>query len=177
MAQTLNGITDLQKIDSAAVLGLAGASNSLAYKVHEIEKHLHGRGYWYGKDPGDTFLLVNGMTPWQLTAGAGEAFGAWVQLSNGDEITAGPRYDPHQILVVQSSAASKIYYIQYGTGAGGAQVVRTTVPFFPAATLRQGSIPVICPRLYSTDLLWARAACETDAATLSFIIGLHVYAG
>ena len=165
------------KIDDLAVAGLLGVSNSLAYKVHEIEKHFHGQGYWYGKDAGDTFLVENGMTPWQLAAGADDAFGDWVQLSNGDEITAEPRYDPHQILVTQASAAGKLYYVQYGTGTGGAQVARTTVAFMPAATLRQGSVPVICPRLYSTDLLWARAACETNAATISFVLGLHTYAG
>ena len=177
-AGVLSSISDeTDKIDEAAVDGLAGVSNSLAYKVHEIEKHLHGQGYWYGKDPGDSFLLVYGTTPWQLVAGADDAFGDWVQLSNGDEITAGPRYDPHQVLVMQASAAGKLYYIQFGTGAGGAQAVRTTVAFFPAATLRQGSVPVICPRFYSTDLLWARAACETDAATISFVLGLHTYEG
>ena len=165
------------KIDNWAVDGLAGVSNSLAYKVEELEKHFHGQGYWYGQDPGDTFLVEFGMTPWQLAAGDGEAFGAWIQLSNGDEITAGPRYDPHLLMVMQASAAGKLYYIQFGTGAGGAQAVRTTVAFFPAATLRQGPAIVICPRLYSTDLLWARAACETNGATISFVLGLHTYEG
>ena len=165
------------KIDDLAVSGLLGVSNSLAYKVHEIEKHFHNTSYWYGKDPGDTFLVANGLTPWQCTAGAGGAFGNWVQLSNGDEITVGPRYDLHEVLVVQASAAGKIYYIQIGTGAGGSQVVQTTFSFFPAATLRQASIQATCPRFTNTDLMWARLACETNGATASFIIGLHVYAG
>lgn len=165
------------KIDDLAVAGLTGVSNSLAYKVHEVEKHFHNRSYWYGKDGGDTFLVENGLTSWQLTAGAGGAYGNWLQLSNGDEITAGPYYDPHYILVTQASAAGKLYYIQLGTGTGGAQVVQTTVSFFPAATLRQSAVEVLCSRIANTSLLWARCCSETDAATCSFVIGVHVYAG
>ena len=95
------------KIDSAAVLGLAGTSNSLAYKVHEVEKHFHNSGRWYGADPGDGFLVEGGLVAWQLVAGAGGAFGNWLQLSDGDEIASGPRYDPHQMLFTQASAAGK----------------------------------------------------------------------
>ena len=169
--------TDTSKIDTAATLGLAGTSNSLAYRVHEIEKHFHNTGHWYGKDPGDSFLLAFGLVSWQLVAGAGGAFGNWLQLSDGDEIASGPRYDPHQVLFTQASASGKLYYIQLGTGDGGAQVPITTVPHFPAASLRQSAAIVICPRVYSTDLLWARCKCETNAATISFVLGLHVYAG
>jgi hypothetical protein len=31
----------LEKIDNKATLGSLGTSNSLAYRVHEIERHLH----------------------------------------------------------------------------------------------------------------------------------------
>jgi len=164
------------KIDGAAVDGLTGTENSVGYIVSKINGHVHNRGYWYGKDPGDAFLLENGLTSWQLVAGAGGAFGNWVQLSNGDEIS-NPRYDPHLIQVTQASASGKLYYIQFGTGAGGAQVVATTIPFFPAATLRQSPVDVICYPISNTALLWARCCCETDAATVSFVIGLHTYSG
>jgi len=39
----------LEKIDNKAVDGLLGVSNSLGYRVHEIERHLHGRERWLGK--------------------------------------------------------------------------------------------------------------------------------
>lgn len=164
------------KIDGEATDGLTGTVDSLAYRVNEIEKHVHNYGHWYGKDPGDAFLLENGLVSWQLTAGAGGAYGNWVQLSNGDEISD-PYYDPHLITVTQASAQGKLYYIQFGTGTGGAQVVITTIAFFPAATLRQSPVDVICTRVANTSLLWARAACETDAATVSFVLGAHHYAG
>lgn len=45
----LTSISDeTDKIDSAATDGLEGTSNSLAYRVHEIEKHLHNRGRFWG---------------------------------------------------------------------------------------------------------------------------------
>ena len=37
---------ETDKIDQAVTDGLAGTSNSLAYRVHEIEKHFHGREFW-----------------------------------------------------------------------------------------------------------------------------------
>jgi hypothetical protein len=169
-------IEEIRKIDLRAIDGLVGVSGTLGYDVNEMERHFHNTGHWFGRDAGDTFFAENSLTPWQLTAGAGDAFGNWVQLSNGDEI-ASPYYDPHLILVTQASATGNIYLIQFGTGAGGAQTVRTTAAHFPAATLRQSPEDVICPRIGNTELFWARAACETDGATISFIVGLHTYAG
>jgi len=177
-AGDISGIkAQTDKIDAAATNGLAGTSNSLAYRVHEIEKHFHNREYWYGKDPGDAFFLEDGMVPWHPVAGAIGVFGNWTQLSNGDEVTAGPFYDPHKILVITTSVASKLYYLQLGTGAGGAQTVLTTTALYPAASLRQAPAEIKCARVAKTALLWARIACETAAATLDFVIGLHVYAG
>ena len=42
----------LEKIDNLAVDGLNGVNNSLAYKVHEIEKHFHNVEYWVGDGGG-----------------------------------------------------------------------------------------------------------------------------
>ena len=36
------------KLDDQAVNGLSGVEDSLAYKVHEIEKHLHNNEKWFG---------------------------------------------------------------------------------------------------------------------------------
>lgn len=166
------------KIDGQAVDGLAGVSNSLAYRVHEIEKHLHNTERWFGRDAGDTFFAENGLLPWTLIAGNGGVFGDWVQLSNGDEIIApAVKYDPHEILVITTSVASKLYYIQLGTGAGGAQVVITTAPIYPAASVRQTAMPIISPRVGIAEKLWARCNCETNAATVTMVLGLHTYTG
>jgi len=39
--------TSTDKIDGAATDGLAGTSNSLAYRVHEIEQHFHSSASWF----------------------------------------------------------------------------------------------------------------------------------
>ena len=36
------------QMDHAATLGLLGTVDSLAYRVHEIERHLHSSGSWFG---------------------------------------------------------------------------------------------------------------------------------
>ena len=59
---TIEASTD--KIDGDAVDGLSGVADSLAYKVHELEKHVHNREYWYGKDSIDTFLCATSATGW-----------------------------------------------------------------------------------------------------------------
>jgi len=170
--EVLNSVADrIIKIQAALP-----ASGDIAdqYDLEIVEMHNHGRGYWYGKDPGDAFLLESGLVPWRLTAGAGGAYGNWVQLSDGDEI-ANPYYDPHQIMVYTASAPGKLYYIQYGTGAAGAQVAVGMTAALPAATLRQSPAEVQIGRVANTSKLWARCNCETDAATIDFVIGLHQY--
>jgi hypothetical protein len=166
---------ETDKIDTAAIDGLAGVADSLGYDVAEIERHLHSAGHWYGKDPVDAFLLENGLVSWQVTAGAGGAFGNWVQLSDGTEI-ADPLYDPHLVVITQASA-SALYYVQLGTGAGGAQVAVATIAAFPGAALRQAPQSVQTDRLANTVLLWARCCCTTNGATISFVLGLHTYPG
>ena len=175
---TLNGVIQTPAIDSQVTLGLLGTEDSLAYRVHEIEDHLHSVGHFYGKDPGDNFLLENGHTPWVLTAGASEAFGAWVQLSDGDEITD-PEYDPHLTTVYAVSNANTTYIIQYGVGDGtvlGTTVVGATW-FKSSATLRGAPEEVQARRINNTDKLWARCNSAADGATISIGLGLHTYPG
>jgi hypothetical protein len=143
-------------------------------EVIEIETHLHSEGRMYGKDPGDNFLLQDGLVSWQLTAGSSGAYGNWVQLSDGDEI-AEPKWDPHKLMITASSVQGVLYYVQLGTGESGAQVVKSTEPVFPAATLRQGPVMTQIGRIDNTDKLWARCKCETDAATIDHVIGGHSY--
>ncbi len=52
------------KVDQAATNGLAGVSNSLAYRVHEIEKHFHSPGYWWGAlaGPDETNAIEENVT-------------------------------------------------------------------------------------------------------------------
>ena len=114
--------TELLKIDSGTTDGLAGTSNSLAYRVHEIEKHFHNSEVWYGAAVGDGFLDSSVLTEFQVVASNTGFDGTALQISNGDEIESGSstkKYDLHEVLITATSAASKVQKMRfvYGTGA------------------------------------------------------------
>ena len=168
-----------EKIDGVAVDGLSGVENSLGYKIDEIEHHLHNEGQWWGRDAGGTELAVqNGLTTWQLTAGTGGAYGAWVQITDGTQFTTGARFDPHLLGITAVSAQDKSYLIQFGEGEGGAQTAFTTTWFYaPSNQVNAGPVAVISPRKANTIKLWMRIACETNGATLNTLLGTHPYSG
>ena len=175
-------VGEVDKIDLKVTNGLAGVYDSLAYRVHEIEKHVHNREYWYAKDGGDNYFSPTSLTSWQVQAGTSGAFGTPLQISNGDEIESGDvdkYYDPHRIFVTAVSATGKLYRVQflYGTGVVGDATVLTEVPVFVPATVKSGPIEVIADRIACNNKLWVKIPCETDSATLDFIIGIHVYEG
>jgi hypothetical protein len=169
------------KIDSYATLGLAGVHNSLAYRVHEIEKHVHNREYWYGQSGADTFLSNASLTSWVLTAGDSVAYGTPVQLSNGDEIAGGSttqKYDMHRLLITGTNQADSAYKIQflYGTGVVGDAAILTEVTFVaPTQSIDGSPVEILSPRITCNNKLWAKLACLTNGKTLAFFIGVHVY--
>jgi len=179
---TAKRILGIKKIDELATNGLAGVHNSLAYRVHEIEKHFHNREYWYGKSAGDTFLDPASLTEWQVVAGDSLAFGTAIQISNGDEVESGSAtkyYDMHKVLVTAVSASNKVYKLQilYGTGLVAAATIATEIVGFFPATGKSDSINFMMPRITCNNKVWVKSACETNAGTLDFIVGLHIYAG
>ena len=52
----LSADPDPLKLDEQATSGLLGTVDSLAYRIHEIERHLHSAGSWFGaaNTPSDT---------------------------------------------------------------------------------------------------------------------------
>ena len=172
----LHNPNDLDFIDERIIDGLAGLEGSLGYEIDEIATHLHSVGHWYGKDQ-DTFMIENGLNAWQLTAGNAGAFGNWLQIDDGTGVTYGLYFDPHLILVTQASAANALYYIQFGTGEPGSQVVTGMAAAQPPAALRQAPHMVQSDRILSTAKYWARCCATTNAATISFVIGIHCYEG
>jgi len=177
---------DIIKIDSWATLGLLGTNNSLAYRVHELEKHFHSEEHWYGNDGDDTGSTANNLIEWELTAGATNVFGTEVQLlgandiSNSDFSFTPVKYDMHRVLVTLSSANDKNYMIQFWTGTTtfAAATLATTVPYRSAANSVE-SVPISMQmgRQPVADKVWARVKCETASATLEIIVGVHAYVG
>lgn len=85
----------------------------------------------------------------------------------------------HKILVTAVSAANKVYKLQIlcGTGLVGAATICTEIAGFFPATGKSAAIEFIMPRMTCNNKIWVKVACETDGATLDFIVGLHTYEG
>lgn len=177
---------DTQKIDSAATDGLAGPSNSLAYRVHEIEKHFHSIERWFGDDTDGTGSTANNLTAYQLTAGTGEAFGTEAQILGANDIAVGDfgftpvKFDLHRLFVTASSANASSYIIQIwsGTSTFGAATLHSEAPYRKATAA--GAITPIdiqMSRIPVAEKVWARVKSETNSATIDLILGVHAYVG
>ena len=188
--ETLDGVTDLQKIDSAATDGLAGVNNSLAYRVHEIERHFHSYERWLelAAVPAGTTHRADaagtGAGPYILDAGADD-WGLWVQILGSTDTPAIAdmvKFDPHKILV-ESTERNEVYVLQIGFGASGAAALTagtyTETLFIPVGNQADsGPVEVMSRRHNAGTLMWARCICPGQATALfSFFIGIHEYPG
>lgn len=177
---------EIEKIDDLAVDGLLGVENSLAYKVNEIEKHFHSIERWFGDDGDNTASTTNNLTEFQCTAGTGEAYGTEVLIMAANDIAAGDfvftpaKFDLHRILFTAASANDKNYMLQFwgGTGAFGAAALLSEIPYKKGATVTEIiPMPVQMARVPVTYKVWARVKCETNGATIDFLVGIHAYEG
>ena len=186
----------LKKIDGQAVDGLAGVNNSLAYKVHEIEKHFHNRESWVGISGSQTggdwsdsisdatmipvFVAISGDD----TYGADANDEAWVIGTNDLPLITGMvKADIHEVFVTAASVQT-IYWMRivYGSGTMADAITAGQYSEYPiiADAAVGGSVAAVArimmPRITSgTDKIWIQAKSTTDNATLSFYIGLHEY--
>lgn len=180
------GNNEANKIDNESTDGLLGVNNSLAYRVHEIEKHFHSEELWYGSDGDGSGSVVNNLTEWRLTSGTGGAYGTEVQLLaandvNGNDFSFTPvKFDMHRIEVTVSSANDATYMIEFyaGTGTFAEADLVTTVPYRTGGNAAEAvPIDVQMGRRRVAEKIWARVKCETNGATLDLIIGIHAYIG
>ena len=176
--------SQLLKIDALATDGLAGTSNSLAYRVHEIERHVHSYEKWYGVagTPSGTHKadrVGQGIVAFELDGG-NLTWGSWVQIL-GSADTA-EKYDLHKIFVTDVQETVP-YFIQLAFGADADAAVAAGT--FTELVLRVNAtnsdrteIPLNCRRQTAGTLGWARCmALATNTGTLSFYFGLHTYEG
>ena len=180
------------KIDNQATLGLAGVSNSLAYRVHEIEKHLHNYEKWFGaaaSASGETHVadrMDGAITPFTLTAG-NNAFGSWVQIlgSSDTPVTSGSvKYDIHRVMVTATNSTNP-YIVQIVCGESADIATKlaaqqyTEFGYISASNNNDSGITdVLEPRQLTGCKVWARCACVGgNGTTLAFYFGIHEYAG
>lgn len=182
--------TDSSKIDGAATDGLAGTSNSLAYRTHEVERHLHSYEWWF-----ETASVPNGEIHVADRIGSGggafridagnDDWGAWVQILGSSDtpvIGANPKFDLHR-LEIAATERNEVYFVQIAIGASGAAALAAnayTEAVFKAASNQVDSGPVTIQMRRQDDgsKTWARCMCPgQNTATLDFYFGLHEYEG
>lgn len=187
----LNGVNSNEKIDSQATLGLLGAVDSVSYRIHEIERHLHSSGSWFQKagTPSATHIadrigVAGGDGPFRIDAG-NDTWGDWLQiLGSGDTPARGASqvyFDPHE-LVISDAERGATYFIQFGRGATGAAALEagTYTELVLDTTTRAGGniVGIQTGRAPAGSLLWARCMSpENDTSWIDFYLGLHEYQG
>ncbi len=193
MSEFINAVNDIKKIDSFATEGLAGTSNSLAYRVHEIEKHFHSREIWRGKLGVQTATdwADDTLSPYQAISG-NNAYGADANdeaqvLGTADTpINSGyVKYDLHRLLIITASSTT-VYKLRIVYGSGTMADAITANQFseimvkYDPALFGGGGVPseIMMPRrTCGTDKLWIQAWNATNNATIDFLVGIHEYSG
>ena len=194
--------TDVNKIDAEAVDGLLGANNSMAYKIHEIEKHFHNSEDWFGvadtpsathfADDISAHTLATPVDPFQITAG-NDVWGAWVQvLGSGDTpnrtVAKGfandmVKFDPQKILIAGAGATDVHTFVQIANGVSGAAGLAagdyTTMAYTTAVSKAgEGAVEFMHARVSAGEEVWVRClAIGENTMTLDFYLGLHEYKG
>lgn len=189
MVQTLDGVTDLQKIDSAATLGLSGTRNSLAYRVNELDRHVHhySRAFGLAAVPDAEVHRADTITsdpePFVIDAG-NDTWGTAIQIFGSTDTPSGWIYwDPHLISVVAVETANVTYFIQMisGTSAAAGLTAGTYSDkvFRPqSANGRPAPVEVGFRRQAAGTKLWMRTLARGEnTATLSCYVEFHGYEG
>lgn len=180
------------KIDQQAVDGLLGTPDSLAYKVHEIERHLHSWERWFGAAAvpvGETHIadrINDTNTPFQLDGG-NDTWGSWVQILGSTDlpvIVGRAKFDPHEILFTDIEKSGKIHKLQIGFGASGAAALAamafTEIVFFSSLAFPGEALPArLQTRRQDVDTkAWARIwVVGENTGTVDFFYGIHEYEG
>jgi len=191
-AGVMNSISDeTDKIDAAVTDGLTGTNNSLAYRVHEVEKHLHSRGRYWGAVavPDETNAIeANVNRPFTATSG-NNTWGTAIPICGTDDVPVPSglvKFDAHRLLVTDLDDDTTPWRIRfiYGTGTSGAaitaeqwseeMITTNTVP-----GNRAGGVPLDfqMPRRDVGDKLWCQVWNDTNGEILSFFWGAHGYVG
>ena len=173
------------RIDDQATFGLEGVHNSLAYRVHEIEKHLHNSEDWFGlavtpdaelhrADDIVDYTNANVINPFQIDAG-NDNWGSWVQILGSSDTpnrTGMVKFDLHHIQVVASQTTNVEAFIQIAYGASGAAALAamqySTIPYLtPTNQAAEGSMPMMMPRVDAGTKVWARLLEEEYWTTVN----------
>jgi len=178
--------SEIAKIDSAATDGLAGTANSLAYRINEVERHLHGRGRFWGSNGAATetnaiaatvsvpFVAVSGNNTW------GTAIPICGTADN-PVLSTDTKFDAHLLLVTDTDHATP-YRVRliYGSGTSGDAItasqwtesmfITSTGPFSSGVPLA-----IIMPRVAVGWKVWVQVWNATNGSNVDFFWGSHGY--
>ena len=193
----------VEKIDEGAVDGLTGVSNSLAYKVNEVEKHLHNREFWFGQSGSPVQGVTAGEkgigVPFVISSVAtGDGFSAWIPvLGNTDTpsvVGSGNAYfDAHRMLITDVDTGDKLpHFIQFGwstlaatssdADAGADALANSHISGFIAVPEKDGKsapINVMMPRIAIGTRLLMRYKVHNRNTPFALVAGtnLHFFIG
>ena len=179
------------KIDDLAVAGLAGVNNSLAYKVHEIEKHVHGRERWWGAvgAPDETNAIAATVTVPFVAVSGGDAWGTAIPIcgtADNPVLATDVKFDAHRIFVVSLDDDTTPWRIRliYGTGtsanaitAGQWTEMMTMTNAVPGNRAGGSPVDVMMPRVDVGTKVWVQVWNDTNLEEMEFYWGAHGYAG
>ena len=180
---------ETDKIDGAATDGLLGVSNSLAYRVNELERHFHNVERWWGAvaAPDETNAIeANVNRPFVATSG-NNTWGTAIPIcGTGDNpvLATDTKYDIHRLLITDLDDDTSPWRVRiiWGTGTSGdaitadqwseMMVMSNAVP-----GNRAGGSPVdvIMRRENVGVKLWVQVWNDTNGEELSFFWGAHGY--
>lgn len=185
----IHGTPGAAKVFDQPTDGLGETYNSLAYRVAEIERHLHSGARWFetaSVPSGETHVadsIGDGAGSFQMDAG-NNLWGNWIQiLGSSDTPTVSGKlyFDPHQFIVEDTERAST-YFLRIARGATGAAglAAGTYSEFVYGATVQKdtGIIVVQTGRAPAGSKLWAQCKCPgQNTGTINFFFGIHEYEG
>jgi len=185
-----NTLDQTSEIDEAATLGLLGTGNSLAYRVHEAERHMHFYERWYGaaavpNAPAHVADRIGtATTAFQADAG-NNTWGAWLQVLGTTDMTVadGAYFDPHRAMITAVERANAIHFVQVGAGASGAAALLagtySEFVFKPTGAASQETPVFIQSRRVAVGVpAWVRVwAVGENTGTVDFFYGAHFYEG
>jgi hypothetical protein len=179
----------ISAIDGAAVDGLGGTHDSLAYRVAEIENHIHSDMRWFAvatAPDGELHVadrVGDGSAAFQIDAG-NNTWGSWVQILGSDDTPAvvGMAYFDFSKVIVEDTERANAYFIQFSRGTSGAAGLSanmyTEFVIASSPTVDHSIVILQSRRAAAGTKVWARCMCPgQDTATVDFYFGIHEYEG
>lgn len=188
---TVAQIAELEKIDNAATDGLLGINNSLAYRVHEIEKHLHSRGRFWGAlaAPDETNAIEANVNRPFVAISGNNTWGTAIPICGTDDVPVPSglvKFDAHRLLISDLDDDTTPWRVRFiygtGTSADAISAEQWSEEMIESSAVpgnRAGGTPLDfqMPRIDVGTKLWCQVWNDTNLAELSFFWGAHGYAG